>query len=157
MTKRLSVSIGLIVAVCILVFIGWWFSDLYFAREIAPIKETPDWAKWGERLAYGTDRYYLHSDDPAIPLEIRPGILLRTDVTGARILLKHRYGTVIYMFDSGSQIITEVSEQDWLEATGEIISCWLQTPRDYNQKVIFNPIPVYSATINGDKIDTYGR
>lgn len=153
----MSYLIGAIVLISLISITLWWFSDLYFAREIAPFQQTPDWTKWTERIPAEANPDYLKSNDPKIPLEVRPNIRLRTDNDGSKLFLKHGYGTVIYLYDSSARTISEATESDWLKASGEIANCWSQLGGDYNRKVKFKTYPDYAAVLNGKKIDTYGH
>ena len=157
MTKGLSISIGSIILICIIGLILWLLSDLYFARKIALFQETSDWTRWGERIPPGENIDHLRSNDPTIPIEIRPSVFLRTDASSGLLLLKHKYGTVVYMFDPATQKISEISEDEWEKSTGEITQCREQLPGDYNQKVQFTTYPDYAATLSSKKIHTYGR
>lgn len=155
-TKK-NASIALIFVICLAGLIAWWFSDLYFAREIAPYQTTPNWTAWKARVPPSEIKDRLTIDDPDIPLEVRPVILLRTDATGTKLLLKHRYGTVVYLYDSSNKTISQISEDDWGKATGEIANCWSQLGGDFNRKVTFNTYPDYAAKVNDRKISTYGK
>lgn len=153
----MSYLIGAIVLIFLISLTLWWFSDLYFAREVAPFQQTPDWTKWTERIPPGTSPQNLRAYDPNIPLDVRPSMHLRTDSDGSKLFLKHRYGTIIYLYDSSTRTISEATENDWLKASGEICNCWDQLAGDYNQKVKFNTYPDYDAILDGKKIDTYGH
>ncbi len=123
---------------------------------IAPLQNTDEWSQWKIRLPDGVWADGLLGN-PDIPLEKRPGILLRTDASN-NLLLKHTYGTVVYFYSPQTKVITEVSEDAWAKAAGKISYCSSHFyEKEYNPEVSSSQYPAYELTIRGAVIKTHGK
>lgn len=134
----------------------WFFWDDYAAKQIAAFQKTDDWTQWEQRIPEGESAIHLRSNDPQIPIQLIPGILVRTDASD-NLLLKHRYGKVAYIYESSTKTISQSSESDWQKASGEITNCYDQIGGDFNFKVVYESYPVYRVSYNGVAIKTYGK
>ena len=140
----------------LLSFLVWFFWDDYAAKQIAAFQKTEDWAQWKQRIPEGESVIELRSKDRQIPIELVPGILLRTDASN-NLLLKHSYGKAAYTYESSTKTIKPLSENDWQKASGEITNCYYQIGEDFNTKIIHENYPVYRVSLNGNAIKTYGK
>lgn len=155
LTKNIALAIGSGLGV-ILIFTSWFFWDSYAANRIALSQRTVDWEKWPARIPEGESANHLQSNDPGIPKEARPAILLRSDSTGKNLLLKHRYGTSVYVYDSASRTITLASEEDWSASMASIANCTSQIPGDYGRGINYSETPKYEITLDGKRLRAYG-
>jgi hypothetical protein len=136
-------------------FIIWYFADEYYATRIMSIQKTDDWAHWKERLTNEeTDK--VSTTYPNIAIEQKAGILLKTDSSG-NLLLKHRYGSEIFLYDVQSKSLRQVLDEEWLRATTDITYCWEQFNSETNQEIEFDSWKSYATKYRGAVLETYGK
>jgi hypothetical protein len=136
-------------------FIIWYFAEEYYATNIMSIQKTDDWAHWKERLT-NEESDKVSTTYPNIAIEQKAGILLKTDSSG-NLLLKHRYGSEIFLYDVQSKSLRQVLDEEWLRVTTEITYCWEQFNSETNQEIEFDSWKSYTTKYRGEVLETYGK
>jgi hypothetical protein len=140
---------GLLTIVGIWLF---WFREL--TNKIAPFQKTDDWSNWETRLPEGVSKYKV-TEGFDIPIDKKPGIMLRTDSSN-NLILKHSYGNEVYFYNRQNKVITLVSEDIWGKANGNITYC-SSTPYKNERVARLSGYPTYDVTIRGVPFKTRGK
>jgi hypothetical protein len=134
----------------------WFFWSMPITNKIAPFQKTDEWSQWKSRLPEGVWAEGLLGD-PDIPIEKRPGILIRTDASN-NLLLKYTYGSEIYYYSRETKVITPASEDSWTKGTGEISYCSSHLyEKVYNPEIRPSGYPAYDLRIRGSVFKTRGN
>lgn len=144
-------------ALCLILTGVWWFWDEYAASETASFQETPGWQNWKDNFPANADPQHLESNDPEIPEETKPSVLIRSDSAKKALLLKHNYANDVFIYDSITETTRQASEDEWTKADGEITRCRAQIGSWFGTDIEINSYPTYRIIRNGKKVETYGK
>jgi hypothetical protein len=154
--KKTAIFLGVAALIILIgVFAVWYFQDEYYASKIVSIQKTDDWSRWKERLSE-EESDKVSTTYPNIPVEQKAGILLKTDSSG-NLLLKHRYGSEIFLYDVQSKSLRQVLDEEWSTVTTEITYCWEQFSSETNQEIEFDSWQSYTTKYRGATLETYGK
>lgn len=133
------------VGVLLVIAIGFF---LYRARpdlNTAHMRRTPGWTKYPEKY-----------EDPETAPEKRRGIFLKSDSSNT-LFVKHSLENGVYKYSSETKLISEATEDDWNNSTGEITVCGRQVGASYNSRITLKTShPEFQVRINGAPLPTEG-
>lgn len=156
-SKAVRITLVTVVLICACIVVAWQFRDTFMASNVAPLQPTVQWNSWMQRIPPGETADHLMSNDPMIPTDIRPSIVLQSRRDGQELLLQHNYGTEAFLYSSGSKSIDAVTADERSIGSGRIANCRSQLDRLETPGVTLSFYPTYQLSIHGNPVRAYGE